>query len=63
MGTTNTAELQAVLEGVALPVPKQELLRHVLAQGVNAGLLVQLAALPDREYHSIDEVAETLGPV
>ena len=57
------AELQVVLEGVALPAPRQELLEYALLQGVSAQLFALLEALPDREYGSIDEVAETLVPV
>jgi hypothetical protein len=57
------AELQTVLEGVALPAPRQELLEYALLQGVSAELFALLEALPDREYRSIDEVAEMVAPV
>lgn len=60
MDIARLAELRSLLKDLALPVPKRELLRWVLVQGVNAELLVLLAAMPDREYRSIDEVAETL---
>jgi hypothetical protein len=63
VSTARTAELQTLLEGVALPAPRQELLDYALLQGVSAELFALLEALPDREYRSIDEIAETLAPV
>jgi uncharacterized protein DUF2795 len=61
--TARVAELQTVLEGVALPAPRQELLEYALLQGVSAELFTLLEAIPEREYGSIDEVAETIAPV
>lgn len=57
------AELQVVLEGVPLPAAKQELLEHARGEDADSRLLALLEALPDGEYGSIDEVAETLHPV
>jgi hypothetical protein len=58
---SRVAELQIVLEGVPLPATKAELVRHVRAEDPTLADLVE--ALPDGEYRSIDEVAETLEPV
>jgi hypothetical protein len=55
------AELQVVLEGVALPAKKQELVACARSQDEAAA--GRLAALPDREYRSLDEVGEALAPV
>jgi hypothetical protein len=55
------AELQVVLEGVALPAKKQQLLDYARTQ--DAAAVSDLEALPDREYSSLDEVGEALAPV
>jgi hypothetical protein len=57
------AELQVLLEGVALPASKDELLRHSRKEKGDAAAIALLQALPDREYGTIDEVAEALEPV
>jgi hypothetical protein len=56
-----TAELQTLLEGVDLPAGKKQLLAYARSQDEQAAGV--LKALPDREYRSIDEVAEVLSPV
>ena len=50
-----------VLEGVALPAKKDELLDYARTQ--DAAAVSDLQALPDREYSSLDEVGEALAPV
>jgi hypothetical protein len=55
------AELQVVLEGVALPAKKRELLAYAREQDESA--VADLQRLPDREYSSLDEVGEALAPV
>jgi hypothetical protein len=55
------AELQVVLEGVALPAKKRALIDYARAQDESA--VADLRALPDREYSSLDEVGEALAPV
>jgi hypothetical protein len=57
------AELQVLLEGVDLPASKDELLRHARQEKGDAAAIALLEALPDREYVTIDEVAEALEPV
>jgi hypothetical protein len=57
----NAAELQVVLEGVALPAQKRDLLDYARTQDERAAR--QLEQLPDREYRSLDEVGEALAPV
>lgn len=59
--TREAAELQVALEGVPLPARKQELLDYARSQDETAAQ--RLAALPDREYRSLDEVGEALVPV
>ena len=61
--SSRIAQLQVLLEGVPLPASRQELLRHARRERAGPGELALLEALPDREYSSIDEVAETLHPV
>ena len=61
--SSRVAELQVLLEGVALPASKAELLHHARREGGDPGELALLEALPEREYASIDEVGETLHPV
>jgi Protein of unknown function (DUF2795) len=61
VGTRETAEIQVVLEGVDLPARKKELLAYASSQDERAAGVLQ--SLPDREYRSIDEVAEALSPV
>ena len=61
MDTGCVAELQVVLEGVPLPVKKRELLAYARSQDEEAARLLE--SLPEREYRSLDEVAEALAPV
>ena len=61
MSIREAAEIQVVLEGVALPAKKQELLAYARSQ--DEATAQRLAALPDREYRSLDEVGEALAPV
>jgi hypothetical protein len=60
MTTQRAAELQVLLEGVALPAQKQELVDY--ARRYDPGAAAQLAALPDREYARLDDVGEELAP-
>jgi hypothetical protein len=55
------AELQVVLEGVALPAKKRELIAYARSQ--DESVVADLQRLPDREYSSLDEVGEALSPV
>jgi Protein of unknown function (DUF2795) len=55
------AELQVVLEGVALPASKRQLLEYARREDEHAAR--DLAALPDREYDSLDDVGEALVAV
>ena len=59
MSTREVAELQALLEGVALPAGKQELVEYA-SRHENRGVSSLLQRLPDREYRSLDEVGEEL---
>jgi hypothetical protein len=57
------AELQALLEGVALPASRQGLVDYVSGQPGGSAYRADLEGLPDREYRSLPEVAEALAPV
>ena len=61
--TQRTAELQVLLEGVALPASRQELLDYAGQQPGGQEFLADLRTLPDREYARLDEVGEELFPV
>jgi hypothetical protein len=56
------AEIQALLEGVALPAHKRDLVRYARREQA-ADAAAQLEKIPDREYKSLDEVGEALFPV
>jgi hypothetical protein len=58
--TQRAAELQVLLEGVALPATRQELVDYALRQDDGAAFRPDLERLPDREYRAIDEVGEEL---
>jgi hypothetical protein len=60
MELSRVAELQVVLEGVSLPAERSELLSHAEQQGATPLQIGMLHRLPDREFDTIDEVAETL---
>jgi hypothetical protein len=57
------AELQALLEGVALPATQQELLDYALDQPGGNSFRAELERLPDREFGALDEVGEELVAV
>jgi Protein of unknown function (DUF2795) len=61
--SAHVAELQVLLEGVALPADKDDLLRRAREERADASTLELLERLPDREYGSLDEVGEALYPV
>jgi hypothetical protein len=61
VSTQRAAEIQVVLEGVALPATKAELLEYARRQQADAAREVE--TLPDKEYRSLDEVGEALAPV
>ena len=60
MDTRAAAELRTVLVGVPLPAEKARLLEYAVRRHAEPQLLNALRALPDREYESLDEVAEQL---
>ena len=61
MSTQRAAEIQVVLEGVALPATKAELVDYARTHDVEAAR--KLESLPDKEYRSLDQVGEALAPV
>lgn len=60
MSTREIAELQVLLEGVALPAEKQELTEYARSQDDHGSVAGLLERLPDSEYGSLDEVGEAL---
>jgi hypothetical protein len=61
--TGGSAYVQVVLEGVALPAKRDELLEYAGRQGAEPWVVQELRRLPDREFRSLDEVGEALAPV
>jgi hypothetical protein len=57
------AELQALLEGVALPATRSALLDYAARQPGGASFRTELERVPEREYSSLDEVGEALVSV
>jgi Protein of unknown function (DUF2795) len=57
------ATLQGLLEGVALPAQKRELIRYARDQENGERYVSLLERLPDKEYSTLDEVGEELAPV
>ncbi len=56
------AALQVLLEGVALPASKAELIEYAREQDGGRAVAL-LERLPDREYRRLDDVGEALAPV
>jgi hypothetical protein len=52
------AEIQVVLEGVALPATKAQLLAYARAN--DASVVPDLQTLPDRDFRRLDDVGEFL---
>jgi hypothetical protein len=63
MDNATVAELKALLVGVALPAEKARLLEYAVQQRAEPPLLDALRSLPDRQYESLDDVAEELRHV
>lgn len=61
MAVQRSAQIQVLLEGVALPANKQRLIEYARTEDANAA--DALEAIPDREYRSLDEVGEALASV
>jgi hypothetical protein len=57
---SRAAELQALLEGVPLPAEKARLLAYAVQQHAEPVFIDALRTLPERQYASIDDVAEEL---
>jgi|ERR671930_2563639 hypothetical protein len=57
------AELQSLLEGVALPASRAELIDYAARQPGGESFRHELERLPEREFSSLDEVGEELAAV
>jgi hypothetical protein len=63
MEPSAASELKTLLVGVPLPAEKARLLEYAVQQRAEPALIATLRTLPDREYESLDEVAEALTHV
>ena len=63
MEPASVAELQVLLEGVSLPAERASLLSYALHEGARGEQIALLKRLPERQYDTIDEVAEELVQV
>jgi Protein of unknown function (DUF2795) len=61
VNSQRAAELQTVLEGIALPATRRQLIDYAARE--DASFSSELERLPDREYSRIDEIAEELVAV
>ena len=55
------AIVQVVLEGVALPARKRDLIAYARRQSPPGQILAVLEQIPDRVYALLDEVGETIA--
>ena len=60
MNAQDVAVLKTVLVGVELPAEKAELLEYAVQQHAEPALLGALRSLPEREFESLDDVAEEI---
>ena len=60
MNFQRAAEIQVVLEGIALPATRDELVRYAAPQDAAAAAVLE--RLPDRTYERLDDVGEALAP-
>jgi len=58
--TSEAAQLKTLLTGVDLPAERPALLEYAVQQHAEPAVLDALKSLPEREYASLDEVAEEL---
>jgi hypothetical protein len=61
MDAVAAAELKTLLVGIDLPAEKARLLEYGVQQRAEPSLLDALRSLPDREFESLDDVAEELA--
>jgi uncharacterized protein DUF2795 len=60
MNFQRAAEIQVVLEGIALPATRDELVRYAAQHDPAAAAVLE--RLPDREFERLDDVGEELAP-
>jgi hypothetical protein len=60
MDAVAAAELKTLLVGIDLPAEKARLLEYAVQQRAEPPLLDALRSLPDREFESLDDIAEEL---
>ena len=61
MDAVAAAELKTLLVGIDLPAEKVRLLEYAVQQRAEPPLLAALRSLPDRDFESLDDVADELG--
>lgn len=60
MDFATVAELQTLLEGVALPGDRSSFVKYAVQERATGEQLALLQRLPERRYDTLDEVAEQL---
>jgi hypothetical protein len=60
MNFQRAAEIQVLLEGIALPATRDQLVAYAAREDAAAAALLE--RIPDREYERIDDVGEELAP-
>jgi hypothetical protein len=60
MTTQEVAVLKSMLVGVELPAKPRDLVAYAVAEGATPFVVGRLGSLPDREYRSLDEMAEAI---
>ena len=60
MNFQRAAEIQVLLEGIALPATRDQLVHYAALS--DAAAAAELERIPEREYRRLDEVGEQLAP-
>lgn len=58
----NRAYVESLLNGIALPASKDELIAYARRQQDGEAVAERLRALPEREYRALQDVGEELEP-
>lgn len=61
MDNMDTGSLRAKLGGLDYPCDRRTVIQHAAAEGADDDLLGHLCALPERLFHSADEVGAALS--
>jgi hypothetical protein len=61
MALADFIRVQKYLGGIRYPATRQQLIDHARANHADADALAALAAMPDRVYHSPDEISQVVA--